>query len=258
MIPAVQPQLPLPFNINKMRAVAEACKASGFYKDCKDANKALVKMMAGHELGFGPSASLSGIYIVQDKIVLSYPMLGTLIKRSGRYDFRIKKHTDEICEIDFFEIIDGKRTLVGTSSFSLADATKAGLLSNPTWKKYPRNMLYARALGNGQKWYAPDVSGGSPVYTPDEMGMDEDEDGNPKNANIEEAEVAITAASLSRLQELIRDTHADVQAIFKHYDVSELNQFSEQSARMLINILETRLSLNPPTSVSSEDPAVAD
>ena len=58
------------------------------------------------------------------------------------------------------------------------DAKAAGLTSKDNWKKYPRNMLFARAISNGQKWYAPDVYNGVTVYTPDEMGANVDGDGN--------------------------------------------------------------------------------
>ena len=39
------------------------------------------------------------------------------------------------------------------------------------WRKYPKNMLFARAISNGVKWHCPDVMNGQPVYTPDEMGL---------------------------------------------------------------------------------------
>jgi hypothetical protein len=31
-------------------------------------------------------------------------------------------------------------------------------------------MLFARALSNGAKWFCPDIFGGGPIYTPDELG----------------------------------------------------------------------------------------
>ena len=43
------------------------------------------------------------------------------------------------------------------------------MTDSATWKNFPRNMLYARAISNGAKWHCPDVFGG-PVYTPDELG----------------------------------------------------------------------------------------
>jgi hypothetical protein len=60
----------------------------------------------------------------------------------------------------------------------MKDAAAAGLTNKDNWKKYPRNMLFARAISNGQKWYAPDVYNGVTVYTPDEMGAVVDEEGN--------------------------------------------------------------------------------
>ena len=41
--------------------------------------------------------------------------------------------------------------------------------------KYPQNMLFARAMSNGVKWYTPDIFAG-PVYTPEEMGDIKTED----------------------------------------------------------------------------------
>jgi hypothetical protein len=60
----------------------------------------------------------------------------------------------------------------------MEDAKRANLTGKDNWTKYPRNMLFARALSNGQKWYAPDVFNGATVYTPDELGAVTDEDGN--------------------------------------------------------------------------------
>jgi len=38
-------------------------------------------------------------------------------------------------------------------------------------------MLFARAISNGAKWFCPDIFGG-PVYTPDELGAEVDEEGD--------------------------------------------------------------------------------
>ena len=39
--------------------------------------------------------------------------------------------------------------------------------------KWPKNMLFARALSNGAKWYCPDVFT-TGIYTPDEFGVEID------------------------------------------------------------------------------------
>lgn len=143
--------------------------ASGFFADSKEGAQAAVKVMAGQELGFGPIASMTGIYIVKGRVTLSANLMAAAIKRHPAYTFRVKEHTAEVCTIDFLE--DGE--VIGTSSFSMDDAKAAGLASSETYKKFPKNMLYARALSNGAKWYCPDVFGGA-IYTPDELGEEID------------------------------------------------------------------------------------
>lgn len=141
---------------------------SGFFADAKDAGQAIVKVLAGRELGFGPIASMTGVYIVKGRVSLSANLLAAAIKRSGRYDYRVITNTAQAVEIVFYEVFGGKREEIGRSSFTAEDAKKAGL-GGDNWNKYPRNMLFARAISNGAKWYCPDVFGG-PVYTPDELG----------------------------------------------------------------------------------------
>jgi hypothetical protein len=43
--------------------------------------------------------------------------------------------------------------------------------------KFPRNMLFARCISNGVKWFCPDIFLGAPVYTPEELGATVDRDG---------------------------------------------------------------------------------
>ena len=54
---------------------------------------------------------------------------------------------------------------MGTSSFSIKDAERANLLKGNNWRAYPRNMLFARAISNGCKWFCPDLfAGGAYVH----------------------------------------------------------------------------------------------
>ena len=142
---------------------------SGFFEDAKDASQAIVKVLAGRELGFGPIASMTGIYIVKGKPTLSANLMAAAIKRDPRYNYRVVQLTDEVCELIFLE--NGEE--IGRSIFTKEDATKAG---TQNMGKFPRNMLFARALSNGVKWHCPDVMSGAPVYTPDELGAEVDDE----------------------------------------------------------------------------------
>lgn len=141
---------------------------SGFFTDSKSEAQAIVKVLAGQELGFGPVASMTGIFIVKGRVTLSANLMAAAVKRSGKYNYRIVEHTDTECALEFFE--DGES--VGVSKFTKQDAAKAKL-SGDNWTKYPRNMLFARAMSNGAKFYCPDIFGG-PIYTPDELGAEID------------------------------------------------------------------------------------
>jgi hypothetical protein len=153
---------------------ARAMSASGFFSDSKTAAQAVVKILAGSELGFGPFASMTGVAIIQGKPAVGANLMAAAVKRTGKYNYRVTKNTDKEVEITFFE---GGQD-IGKSTFTWADAEKAGLTNKDNWKKYPRNMLFARALSNGIRWFAPDIYNGATVYTPDEMGAVTDEEGN--------------------------------------------------------------------------------
>jgi len=173
---------------------ARAMSASGFFQDARQASQAVVKILAGQELGFGPFASMTGVHIIKNKPVLAANLMAAAVKRGGKYNYRVVEHGSDVCEIEFFE--NGES--VGKSRFDKGDAQAAGLLNRDNWKKYPRNMYFARALSNGQKWYAPDVFGGTTVYTPDELGADVDDEGNA----VHDASVDPRQARLAETKEM--------------------------------------------------------
>lgn len=148
--------------------LGEVLAKSGFFQDSQSAAQAIVKVLAGRELGFGPVASMTGINVIKGKVSLSANLIAAAIKRSGRYNYRVVRLDDTACSIKFFE--GGKE--IGDSTFTMDDAKQAGLATD-NWRKFPKNMLFARAMSNGAKWYCPDLSGG-PLYTPDELGMEVD------------------------------------------------------------------------------------
>jgi hypothetical protein len=152
---------------------------SGFFADAKDESQAIVKILAGREAGLQPIESMTGIHIIKGKISFGANMMAAAVKKSGRYDYRVMKHDAKECTIDFFELIDGKKEKIGTSSFTIEEAKQIGLTANTTWKNYPKAMLFARALSAGVRYYCPDVFGHSPVYVPEELGARVDGDGEP-------------------------------------------------------------------------------
>lgn len=154
-------------DLNEVLTLGKTLAASGYFSDAKDAAQAAVKVLAGSELGIGPVASMTGIYIVKGRVTMSANLMAAQIKRSGKYNYRVSSMTNDLVSIVFYE---GKDE-IGTSSFSKSDAEAAGLWnSSDPWRKTPRNMLFARAMSNGARWFCPDIFSG-PVYTPDELDV---------------------------------------------------------------------------------------
>ena len=154
-------------------------------KDTRDVSQAIVKVLAGQELGLPPFASMTGIHIVQGKPVLGSNVIATLVSNDPRFGYRVLQGGDEVCQIEWYE--HGK--VVGNSSFTMTEAKAAGLAGKDNWKKYPSDMLFARAISRGARRYAPGIFGGSPVYTPDEFDLDTDPEGFIE-AEIIEHEIA--------------------------------------------------------------------
>ena len=122
----------------------------------KEAAQCGVKVLAGLELGFPTIASMCGIHIINGKPTLGAHLMAAAVKRSGKYNYRVTQLDNNGCTIAFSE--NGET--IGESSFTKQDAVAAGALDGKnahTWKKFPRNMMFARAMSNGVRWYCPDI-----------------------------------------------------------------------------------------------------
>jgi len=220
-----------------IRSVSEAFAKSGMFPGIRDAAQAFVKIMAGRELGFGPFASMKGVHIIQGNTALSASLMAARIKTyaGGKYDYRIVTHTDDGCELEFFQ--NGKP--VGKSPFMKADAEKAGLLKKDNWRNYPRNMYFSRALSNGAKWYCADAFMGK-IYTPEELGADVD--GETGEVIAEKSPKLVGAksivASVNQVDEAISVRIHDDESL-----VVELGAlgFSESDARRIARAMQKKV-----------------
>ncbi len=146
---------------NEISIIAKTFAESGMFSDAKQASQAFVKIQAGQEIGIPPFQSMSGIHIIQGKVAIGAGIMAARVKGSGKYNYKVIKQDEEACSLDFYQ---GKE-MIGNSTFTKQDAVKAG---TKNIDKFIRNMLFARAVSNGVKWFCPDVFSG-PVYVPEEM-----------------------------------------------------------------------------------------
>jgi hypothetical protein len=125
-----------------------------------------IRLMAGMEAGFSPFASATGVHIINGRPAFSANLLAQAVRRHPDYDYRVMEKTATACRIKFLS----RGEDLGTETFTIEMAERAGLLKNPTWRSYPEAMLFSRALTAGMRTHCPDALGGHPAYTPEELG----------------------------------------------------------------------------------------
>lgn len=166
-------------------AIGEVFAKSGMFPDVKSQAQAVVKILAGKELGLSPFESMASIYVVNGKLALTSKAMSGLIKRSKNYDYIVKKLDETECTIDIMK----SNELVGSTTFTIKDAAKAGIVNGINWKNYPKNMLFARAISNACRFYCPEVISG--YYVKEELD-DMEDTSTPKttvSVTIPDAEV---------------------------------------------------------------------
>lgn len=154
-------------NISEIQTWAEKFAESGMFTDARQVVQAFVKISAGAELGLTPFQSMSGVHIIQGKPVVGAGLLASLLDRDPAYDYRVEWEPDEKNPQACTVIVIKNGNERGRSRFSLEDAKRAGL-TQPNWAKYPASMLFARAMSNAVRWYAPGATGTS-VYVEGEL-----------------------------------------------------------------------------------------
>ena len=227
--------------------MAKAFKESGLFPDLKSEAQAIVKIQAGKELGIEPFASIQGVNIVLGKPVMSANLQAGLIKKSGRYNYKVLEHNEQVCRLEFYEKWGDTWQLIGNSEYSTKEATQAGLTHKDNWKKHPKNMLFARAMSNGAKWYCADVfiTGTynesdefetAPVVQVDNTGLDAIKANVQEQSKpvIIEAEVVEPKPALSEEEmadwEMLLANAVDMEALIKLRDIikNELKPSDEQ------------------------------
>lgn len=139
--------------------------------------QAMVRIELGESMGISPAESLQGIYIINGQTAVSSAVRAARMQTSG-YSWEIEWcGTEEECtgcKLWLYyrgkPITDSRTKQQATVSFLKRDAEKmlttlwedskkrrASILEKDNWKMSPRNMYFARAITNAQRFYAPAV-----------------------------------------------------------------------------------------------------
>lgn len=144
----------------------------------------LVAIELGHSLGLEPMAALQGINVIKGKPTASAQLIGALVRRHGHKLRVTGDATSATCEI--IRVDDPE--FVFRSTWNMERAKTAGLLSNPSWQKYPEAMLKARAITECARDACPEALNGV-AYTEEELTSG---DRKPRTVATPEADVWAT------------------------------------------------------------------
>lgn len=160
-----------------------------------------------NSLGLDPFDALNGgLYIAQGKVMMPSETMNRLVRLAGHSIVKDIKSDDKIC------ILHGKRVDNGdtfSESFSIDDAKRAGIYKeNSPWGKYPKAMLFARALSMLARQLFPDVICG--CYVEGEIPADVTQMGQ------DVAQMDTPAEVVSEQQFINEEQMAELSALIGH------------------------------------------
>lgn len=127
---------------------------------------ALLIMQRGAEMGITAVNALQNMYVVNGRVTMSAHLAVGICKGSPecRY-FQCVAYEEDHVIWETHRVGNPNPTSI---KFTKQDAQRAGLWGSGTWKKYPKNMMSARASINLARLEYPDLMAG--IYTPEELG----------------------------------------------------------------------------------------
>tara|TARA_R110002074_G_scaffold73174_5_gene168178 strand:+ start:639 stop:1373 length:735 start_codon:yes stop_codon:yes gene_type:complete len=228
-----QQQLPV-------RDVAEIFAASGMFPDARSAAEVATKLIVGRSLGMSDYDSMAGFHIIKGKVNLSANSMAAAIKNSGRYNYKITTHTNTECVIEFYELFNDKWELTGESVFSVEDAKRAGL-GGDNWRKYPKAMLFARAISAGYKMHCPGALGMAPVYV-EQHGETEIPQDASKEVEVIEELPNVCEDNHDKLKQWCADYEARTGknvsgGMCDHFGVENIDEMTDEQVDEAIDIM---------------------
>lgn len=208
-------------------------------------------MLSANDLGISPMKAINGgFYIVNGKVCMSTSLMVDRIRRAG-HSIQIKAMTKEKC------IILATRKDNGDSlsyEYTWEDATLAGLTNSPTWKKYPKQMLYNRCMSNVARILFSDVVGN--CYSEEErfdiqnVPAEQRPLEDPESAEVIEAQPVqieistddekITESQAAQIDFFLLEDKKAVEKICKVYEIESVYELKQKDFQRVLGILEQR------------------
>ncbi len=163
-------RLPSTNHLTTLQSIANALVGSSaaLPRDCGNGQAIFRKLLTGLELGLPPMASLHEISIIDGKATLNARVMVAIVRNRALGDIMPIVNTIETATV---RVTRPNWPTHRDVMFTIEDARRAGLLRKDNWKKYPADMLMARAISRAAKLFFQEVFAGC-AYIPDELGVE--------------------------------------------------------------------------------------
>lgn len=154
---ALRSTIPTEHEMMVYNTMAKQAVTSKMYRGIGEESAVMMIMLAARELGVSPMMALNGgLNIINGKVEISARIMSALIRQRGHH-IVIDQSDENVC------ILTGKRSDTNETtqiSFTIKEAHQAGLIkSGGGWTKFPKDMLFARALSRLARQLFSDVVG---------------------------------------------------------------------------------------------------
>lgn len=164
--------VPRPDELATMKEMVQVFIDSGFISDrFSDPKKALAVVLKGWEMGVPPLQALEGFYVSEEgRLSMQADLMRSLVQKSGAGIIMVDSTTNDGAVVVAIRYgVGGRPDRESRFSFTMDDATRAGLAGSTNWRKYPASLCLARATSQAARTIFPDVLMGV-SYTPEEIG----------------------------------------------------------------------------------------
>lgn len=170
----------------------------------------LAAVFMGREIGLGPVTSWNNIDIIEGTVSMRAKLVAALIYKKGHI-VAIKEQTEKACVLECFRYHEQTNQLVpvGTVSYTMEDAARAGSESKTAYEAHPKAMLTNRALTlAGRSVFADALMGFA--YTGEELGVTSEVEEMPELIHVDDLEAAEATAAVILDAEVVEQV--DVEA----------------------------------------------
>lgn len=171
------------YEARQAHLIAQSLIDSSFVPESlrKRPNDVTIALLAGHEMGLLPMATMRSIDVIYGTPGLRAIAMRGLLQSHG-HSIQLVESDDQHC------VMRGKRKGEDQwqiSEWDMARATRLGLTGKDQWKKQPRTMLIARATGEVCRLVASDLLQAMP-YNAEELGDDALEPSSAPRATMQD------------------------------------------------------------------------